>query len=77
MDCDLQLQVLQGLDMEQPQAEPMEILLENLEREYYLLKFLVDDNTTSLRREKELSVKAGELIGKLYNELHKAIGEYK
>lgn len=57
-------------DMEQPQAEPMEILLENLEREYYLLKFLVDDNTTSLRREKEISIKAGELIGKLYNELH-------
>lgn len=48
-------------DMEQPQAEPMEILLENLEREYYLLKFLVDDNTTSLRREKEISIKAGEL----------------
>lgn len=57
-------------DMEQPQAEPMEILLENLEREYYLLKFLADDNTTSLRREKEVSIQAGELIGKLYNELH-------
>ena len=57
-------------DMDQPQAEPMEILLENLEREYYLLKFLVDDNTTPLRREKEISIKAGELIGKLYNELH-------
>lgn len=57
-------------DMEQPQAEPMEILLENLEREYYLLKFLADDNTTSLRREKKISIKAGELIGKLYNELH-------
>lgn len=57
-------------DTNQPQAEPMEILLENLEREYYLLKFLVDDNTTSLRREKEISIKAGELIGKLYNELH-------
>jgi hypothetical protein len=57
-------------DMEQPQAEPMEILLENFEREYYLLKFLVDDNTTSLRREKEISIKAGELIGKLYKELH-------
>lgn len=56
-------------DMEQPQAEPMEILLENLEREYYLLKFLVDDNTTSLRREKEISIRAGELIGRLYNEL--------
>lgn len=48
----------------------MEILLENLEREYYLLKFLVDDNAMSLRREKEISIKAGELIGKLYNELH-------
>ena len=57
-------------DMDQPQAEPMEILLDNLEREYYLLKFLVDDNTTSLRQEKEISIKAGELIGKLYNELH-------
>ena len=57
-------------DMDQPQAEPMEILLDNLEREYYLLKFLVDDNTTPLRREKEISIKAGELIGKLYNELH-------
>ena len=57
-------------DMDQPQAEPMEILLENLEREYYLLKFLVDDSTKSLRREKEISIKAGELIGKLYNELH-------
>lgn len=56
-------------DMEQPQAEPMEILLENLEREYYLLKFLVDDTTTSLKREKEISIKAGELIGKLYDEL--------
>lgn len=57
-------------DMEQPQARAMEILLENLEREYYLLKFLVDDTTTMLRREKEISIKAGELIGKLYNELH-------
>ena len=56
--------------MEQPQAGAMEILLENLEREYYLLKFLVDDTTTMLRREKEISIKAGELIGKLYNELH-------
>lgn len=57
-------------DMEQPQAEPMEILLDNLEREFYLLKFLVDDGTILLRREKEISIKAGELIGKLYNELH-------
>lgn len=56
-------------DMEQPQAEPLEIVLDNLEREFYLLKFLVDDTTTSLKREKEISIKAGELIGKLYDEL--------
>ena len=58
-------------DMEQPQAEPLEIALENLEWEYYLLKFLVDDNTKSIHREKELSVKAGRLIGRLYGELQK------
>lgn len=58
-------------DMEQPLAEPMEILLEDLEREYYLLKFLVDDTTDLLHREKVISIKAGELIGKLYDEIHK------
>lgn len=57
-------------DMEQPQSEPLEIALDNLEHEYYLLKFLVDDTTTSLQREKEISIKAGELIGRLYDELH-------
>ena len=56
-------------DMEQPQSEPLEIMLKNLEREYYLLKFLVDDTTIVLRREKQLSIKAGELIGHLYDEL--------
>ena len=56
-------------DMEQPQAEPMEILLENLEREYYLLNFWVDDTTTTLQREKQISVQAGKLIGRLYEEL--------
>lgn len=58
-------------DMEKPNGEPFEIKLEDLEREYYLLRFLVDDIEGTLQREKELSVKAGELIGKLYDELHK------
>ena len=58
-------------DMEQPQAEPLEIALEDLEREFNLLKFLVDDNAKSLHREKEISVKAGRLIGRLYGELQK------
>ena len=58
-------------DMEKPKGEPFEILLENLEREYYLLRFLVEDVETTLRHEKAVSIKAGELIGKLYDELHK------
>lgn len=58
-------------DMEKPNGEPFEIKLEDLEREYYLLRFLVDDTETTLRHEKEISIKAGELIGKLYDELRK------
>lgn len=58
-------------DMEKPNGEPFEIKLEDLEREYYLLQFLVDDTETTLRHEKEISIKAGELIGKLYDELRK------
>lgn len=58
-------------DMEHPNEEPFKILLENLEREYYLLRFLVDDTTSMLRHEKEISIKAGELVGKLYDEFRK------
>lgn len=58
-------------DMEKPNGEPFEIKLEDLEREYYLLRFLVEDTETTLRHEKEISIKAGELIGKLYDELRK------
>lgn len=58
-------------DMEKPDGEPFEIRLEDLEREYYLLRFLVDETETTLRHEKEISIRAGELIGTLYDELRK------
>ena len=58
-------------DMERPNGVPFEIKLENLEQEYYLLSFLVDDSEITLRREREISIKAGTLIGKIYDELHK------
>ena len=54
-------------DKEQPKAKPLVISLDNLEHEYYLLKFLVDDTATTLKKEKEISKEAGELIAKLYN----------
>lgn len=54
-------------DMEKPQGEPFEILLENLEKEAHLLQFLIDEQDEELKHEKEVSIQAGELVGKLYD----------
>ena len=56
-------------DMERPNSEPLKILLENLEKEYYLLQFLVDEGNAHLKREMEVSVKAGSLVGIIYDKL--------
>ena len=58
-------------DREQPKAKPLEIELENLEQEFYLLKFLVDDTTKTIQREKQISKEAGLRIAKLYSEFSK------
>lgn len=54
-------------DMEHPHNEPEEILLSNLPDEYYRLNFLVDNGSAHIRKEMEVSMAAGELVGKLYN----------
>ncbi len=56
-------------DMERPNVEPEQILLENLEREYYRLRFLVDTKSEHLTKEMEVSLKAGEIVGKIYDAL--------
>ena len=58
-------------DMEKPQDEPEQILLENLAKDYERLQFLVDSKNTSISREEQVSLKAGELVGKLYDALIK------
>lgn len=58
-------------NMENPRGEPEEILLENLEKEYYRLQFLVETGNEHLKREMEISIQAGELVGKLYDEILK------
>lgn len=58
-------------DMERPSGEPEEILLENLEKEYYRLQFLVEQGNEHLNREMEVSVAAGEIVGLLYDAFHK------
>lgn len=54
-------------DMERPNGEPEEILLENLPTEYYRLSFLIDSKNVSLQREMEVSIAAGEIVGLLYD----------
>ncbi|MBP3821689.1 class I SAM-dependent DNA methyltransferase [bacterium] len=58
-------------DMERPNGEPQEILLKDLEKEYYRLSFLVDTGNEHLRKEMEVSIKAGEIVGHLYDALLK------
>ena len=49
--------------------ETEEILLKDLEKEYYRLQFIVDVENTNLKKEMEISIKAGELVGKIYDEI--------
>ena len=58
-------------DMEKPNSEPELILLKNLPKEYYRLQFLVDTGDDNIHREMEVSVKAGKLVGVLYDEILK------
>lgn len=58
-------------NMENPNGEPESILLENLAKEYYRLSFLVDEGNENLKREEEISIKAGEIVGRLYDALRR------
>ena len=58
-------------DMEQPGGEPEVIELANLDKEYYRLNFLVDSGNENLKREMEISIAAGDLVGVLYDALLK------
>jgi len=54
-------------DMNNPNGEPYVVLLKDLEKEYTRLNFLVDTGSENLRREMEISKKAGDLVGLLFN----------
>ena len=58
-------------DMNNPSGEPEEILLKNLEKDYYRLSFLVDSGNIHLKREMEVSIQAGEIVGLLYDAFYK------
>lgn len=59
-------------DMEHPQEAPQEVLLKNFAKEFHRLNFLVDQTATHVQKEKEVSFKAGAIVGELYDEILKA-----
>lgn len=58
-------------DMENPKGEPEQILLKDLEKEYYRLKFITDIGDENIHKEMEVSIQAGNLVGVLYDEILK------
>ena len=54
-------------DMEKPTGEPESILLKDIAKEYYRLQFLVEEKSELLHHEEQISIQAGELVGKLYD----------
>ena len=56
-------------DMENPQGEPEVIFLKDLEKEYHRLSFLVNDSNAHIKKELEVSIQAGEIVGVLYEKL--------
>ena len=56
-------------DMNQPNGEPEEIWLRDLGKEYYRLQFLVDQKSEHLSKEMQVSMQAGEIVGRIYEAL--------
>lgn len=58
-------------DMERPNGEPEIIKLAELPQDYYRLNFLVSKEDIHLKKEMDISIKAGELVGRLYDAILK------
>ena len=53
-------------DTNRPNDAPEIIYLKDLEKEYHRLSFLIDDTNVHLKKELEVSIQAGEIVGVLY-----------
>ena len=56
-------------DMEHPNDTPEIIQLADLEKEYHRLSFLVDETKVHLKKELEVSIQAGEIVGVFYDKI--------
>lgn len=62
-------------DMNKPQSEAEVIYLKDLEEDYYRMNFLVNEKDQYIKKATEVSIKAGELVGVLYDSLLKEYQE--
>lgn len=62
-------------DMGQPNGEPSILRLEDLPQEYHRLNFLVDMGDDRIQQELEISLNAGNIVGRMYEILLKQYGE--
>lgn len=58
-------------DMEKITGEPEHIELKDLGKEYYRLAFIIDKDDTHIKKEMEMSFKAGDIAGALYDAFSK------
>ena len=58
-------------DMNMRVPEPVKITLADLQSKYSMLDFLINQEQTQISQEMEISVKAGELVGLIYDALYK------
>ncbi len=65
---------IHDLDKENPGTDYTSVALEELPDALYLFGFFTDASNSRIEKEKRLSVKAGELVGRLYDELS---GQYQ
>lgn len=65
--CNFEKFYIYDMNEVRPEEKPIEILLAELPEKYHLLSFLLDASVKKITVEQQLSVKAGELVGKLYD----------
>lgn len=58
-------------DMNVRVPEPIKIALADIQSKYSMLEFLINREQIRITQEMEISVKAGELVGKMYDALYK------
>lgn len=67
--CNFQEFHIHDMEKERPQDKPEIVYLKDLPKEYHRLKFIIDSWDRNIKKEMELSIKAWEIVWKLYDSL--------